>query len=796
MDQPNRSAAFGAPGIEPRWTPSTKEGIGTAYHTSCRVWFTLSHGIVDELYYPNVDSPNTRDLQLLITDGESFCHEERRDLVHEMEYPEKNVLFYRLTNSERSGRYRITKDILTDPHASVLLMRTRLEILDESLRKSLRAYMLLAPHMKGLGQNNSAWWCDLDARRLFHVRREDIHMIVGCAPDFSKRSTGYVGYSDGWQDLQNFRMDWEFYRAENGNIALTGEIDLTRGLEFTIGVAFGRSCQSAATKLVNSLATPFEQHREGYARQWKRTHTLEEIERHTGDGGSIYRLSRCVLLANEDKIFQGAVVASMSIPWGETKGDVDLGGYHLVWPRDMVQSVTALLASGQSATPLRALIWLACVQDANGEMPQNSWINGSAYWKGKQLDEVSAPILLAWRLRQANSLNLFDPWTLVSRAAGYLILHGPVTEQDRWEENSGYSPSTLAIIIAALVCTAEFAQERGDRDAAAVALSYADWLSDYVEEWTVTNRGELVPDIPRHYIRISPADASDPTAQPDPDNAVIQIANGSGEHPARNIVGGDFLHLVRFGARDPLDPLIADSVAVIDRVLKRDLPQGPCWRRYNYDGYGQKDDGTAYDGTGIGRCWPLLTGERGHYELAAGRDAMPFIRALENFANTGGMLPEQVWDADDIPHMRMKRGAPAGSAMPLCWAHAEYIKLVRSNRDSVCIDRIAPVYDRYVRNRTKGRFEIWTFAHQTARMPVGKTLRIVTGSAATIRWSCDGWATPNDIETRETSLGCCFADLPMNDLKEGTTLLFTFRWGATWAGKDYRVQIKNGASPS
>jgi glucoamylase len=796
MSDPERSAAFGAPGIEPRWTPSTKEGIGTAYHTSCRVWFTLSHGIVDELYYPHVDSPNTRDLQLLITDGESFCHEERRDLRHELEYPEKNVPLYRLTNSEPNGRYRIVKDILTDPHASVFLMRTRLEILDESLREKLRVYMLLAPHMKGLGQNNSAWWCDLDARKLFHVRREEIHMIVGCAPDFSKRSVGYVGYSDGWQDLQNFRMDWEFYRAENGNIALTAEIDLTRGFEFTIGVAFGRSCQSAATKLVNALATPFEQHRQDYIQQWKRTHTREEIERHTGDGGSMYRLSRCVLLAHEDKVFEGALVASMSIPWGETKGDVDLGGYHLVWPRDMVQSATALLASGQRATPLRALIWLACVQDTNGEVPQNSWINGSAYWKGKQLDEVSAPTLLAWHLQQSGSLGLFDPWTLVSRAAGYLILNGPVTEQDRWEENSGYSPSTLATMIAALVCTAEFAKERRDPDANSVALSYADWLSDHVEEWTVTNRGELVPDIPHHYVRITPGNASDPSAQPDPDNAVIQIANGGGRHPARNIVGGDFLHLVRFGMRDPLDPLIADSVAVIDRVIKHDLPQGPCWRRYNRDGYGQKNDGTAYDGTGTGRCWPLLTGERGHYELAAGRDAMPFIRALENYANAGGMLPEQVWDADDLPHMHMKRGSPAGSAMPLCWTHAEYMKLVRSHRDGVCVDRIAPVFDRYVLNRNKSYFEIWTFAHQIARMPMGKTLRIITGAAATIRWSWDGWATMTDTEARKTSLGCWFADLPTSDFKEGTALLFTFRWDAKWEGKDYYVQIENRASVS
>ena len=142
------SIAFGTPGIEPRWTSSAKDGIGTAYNSSSCVWFTLSHGIVDEIYFPHVDSPNTRDLQFLITDGESFCHEERRDLVHKIEYPEQNALFYRLTNSDREGRYRLVKEILVDPHSPVFLLHTRLEISAPTLRGKLRLYALLAPHLK------------------------------------------------------------------------------------------------------------------------------------------------------------------------------------------------------------------------------------------------------------------------------------------------------------------------------------------------------------------------------------------------------------------------------------------------------------------------------------------------------------------------------------------------------------------------------------------------------------------------------------------------------------------------
>jgi glucoamylase len=784
------SIAFGAPGIEPRWTSSAKDGIGTAYHSSSHVWFTLSHGIVNEIYFPHVDSPNTRDLQFLITDGESFCHEERRDLLHQTEYPDQNSLFYRLTNSDREGRYRLVKEIVVDPHSSVLLMHTRLEVLDPELRGKLRLYALLAPHLKGTGKNNSAWLCGLDGRKLFDAQREDINMSFGCTPDFTRRSVGYAGFSDGWQDLMdNFKMDWEFEQAEDGNIALTGEIDLSQNMEFTLGVGFGLTRHSASAHLLQAFATPFADQREKYVSQWQRTRAKLDLSAHTRDSGALMRLSQCLLLAHEDKTFQGAFVASLSIPWGETKDDSDRGGYHLVWTRDMVQTATALLACGHTESPLRALIWLACVQAADGSLPQNSSITGEAYWKGIQLDEVGAPILLAWRLHQANALREFDPWSLVYRAARYVILHGPVTAQERWEENSGYSPSTLATIIASLVCAAEFARGKNDALAADFLLDYADWLSAHLEEWMVTSRGELVKGKPRHYVRITPADPKQAGTSPDPDEAELVLANGGGKHPARNIVGGDFLHLVRVGIRAADDPLIVDSVAVIDQVLKRDLPQGPCWRRYNHDGYGQKADGGAFDGTGEGRSWPILAGERAHYELAAGRDPLPFIESMENFANEGGMLPEQLWDADDLPDGKMKRGGPTGSAMPLCWSHAEYVTLVRSHKDGVCFDRIEPVYQRYAKARTGSKIEMWTFAHQLQRIKPGNTLRIITEKAATIHWSFDGWATANDLQTRDTGFGCWFADLPSARLDAGARIVFTFSWKESWEGKDFQVGI-------
>jgi glucoamylase len=788
--------APGGPGIAPRWTSSAKEGIGTAYASSAQLWFTLSHGIVNEIYYPTVDSPNTRDLQLLITDGETFCHEEKRDLHHQVEYSELGALLYRLTNSDPKGRYRVVKEIIGEPHSSVLLIHTRLEILDIELRGKLRMYALLAPHLKGTGKHNSAAWRDLEGRRFIQAEQSDIHLVFGCAPDFIRRSVGYAGTSDGWQDLMaNYRMDWEFDRAEDGNIALLGEIDLSQSLEFVVAVALGRSAQNASTQLLQAFATPFAAQREKYVSQWLRTHSPTDLSAKCAQDATMVRLSQNVLLAHEDKRFPGAFVASLSIPWGETKDDSDQGGYHLVWTRDLVQTATALLASGMTEPPLRSLIWLASVQQDDGRMPQNSLITGQPYWTGLQLDEVAVPVLLAWRLRRAGALRQFDPWVLISRATSFLVLHGPVTAQERWEENAGYSPSTLASIIASLVAAAEFAAERKETVTEDFLLQYADWLAASLDAWTVTGCGQLLPGKPRHFVRLTPAVPGHAEGNADPDTALIKIANGGGEHPARNVVGGDFLQLVRLGVRAANDPVIVDSVAVIDYVLKHELPGGPCWRRYNHDGYGQKDNGSAFDGTGVGRSWPILTGERGHYELSAGRDPRPFVVALEKFANAGRLLPEQLWDEKDLPDGRMKFGRPTGSAMPLCWAHAEFISLVRSGLDGVGFDRIEPVYQRYVIKPVKSGRAMWSFDHAIYCLGRGKILRLIVAADATVVWSADNWANVRQINTVAVSpLKLWFADLPTDRLLDGAVIAFTFHWKAAnnWEGRNFSVTVGAG----
>jgi len=389
-------------------------------------------------------------------------------------------------------------------------------------------------------------------------------------------------------------------------------------------------------------------------------------------------------------------------------------------------------------------------------------------------------------------MGLFHPALMMLRAAAFLILQGPVTSQERWEENAGYSPSTLAMVIASLVCSAALGKVHGTTSNADFILAYADWLAAHLEEWTVTTQGELVPGFPRHYVRINPTDPRAPDPHANPNTTLIQLANGGGLHPARNVVGGDFLHLVRLGIRSANDPIVRDSIEVIDRVIKRDLPEGPGWRRYNYDGYGQKDDGRAFDGTGVGRCWPILTGERGHYELAAGGDPKPFIAAMEKFANEGGMISEQLWDAEDLKAGGMVRGRPTGAAMPLCWSHAEYVSLVRSRHDGVCFDRVEPAFQRYVANPVQSRHEIWSLRHPLRRMPRGKILRIILPAEATIVWSTNDWASKDTSKTaNERLLNLWFVDFPTEHWEAGTTFTFTCFWerDQRWQGQNWQMEV-------
>ncbi len=783
--------APGGPGIEPRWTRATKDAVGTAHSSASHVWFTISAGVLTEVYWPTLDRPQVRDLQFLVSDGATFFHDERRHMVSNVEPLDDNALGYRVVQEDRQGRYRLEKEIITDPDLSSVIMRVRFQAED-----GLRLFLLCAPHLEIAGYGNSGEVAEVGDSTILLANKDSTWMAVGASAPFLKTSVGYVGETDGWQDLaENFDMTFDYDCALDGNIALTAEVEVPIDGEFTVAMSFSDWRHGCVTALLQALGLPFEHYRRRFIEGWQEVgSTLADLEPFSSDQGVLYRRSRALLLAHEDKLYPGAIIASLSIPWGEAKGDHELGGYHLVWSRDMVNSATGLLAAGDTVTPLRALIYLAASQLPDGGFYQNFWISGEPYWHGIQLDEVAFPIILAWRLHDLDALADFDPFDLVSRAAGYLIRNGPATPQERWEEAAGYSPSTLASNITALTCAALFMRRRGDDHTADFLQAYADFLDCHIEQWTVTNQGTLHPDVSRHYIRINPDDPADPIPSGDVDASQLVIANrGPGEQfefPARAVVDAGFLEFVRYGIRRPDDPLIEDSLRVIDHVLKVDTAVGPVWHRYNHDGYGEQADGSPYMGYGVGRAWPLLTGERGHYEFAAGRPIDTYIRALEGFAYGTGLLPEQVWDGEDIPGHHLEFGKPTGAAMPLMWAHAEYIKLLRTKRDGRVFDLVPEVAARYLPHEECQSVEVWKLNRQVQHVGAGMLLRVLAPRDFTLRWSFDGWGTDNTASASGTGVGIWYVDLaPGNE--RGDHVRFTFRWEETnqWDGSEYQVAV-------
>ena len=808
MDFKGKNPAPGAPGIEPRWTAGAKDAVGTAYSVSDRLWYTLAHGIVTEIYYPTIDTPQMRDLQYLVSDGETFFHDERRDTISKTELIDPGALGFRVTNSDPDGRYTIEKQIIGDPHLNCLLVHTKF-IVAPAWQGRLHLYLLLAPHLDIGGYHNNGAVISARGRRFLMAWRDDFYLTVATTAGPGKLSVGYVGTSDGWTDLaHNFKMDWEYDSAPDGNIALTGEVDLSRTTEFTLGVAFGRSPHNAGSNLFQSLATPFEDSLKSFLEQWHRTRKrLAVIDMAHGkisaEASALFARSVNLLLAHEDKVYPGAMIASMSIPWGEDKGDDELGGYHLVWTRDMAQGASALLAAGDTITPLRALIYLTMTQREDGGFYQNFWIDGRPYWSGVQLDEVSFPIIGIWRLWESSSpedygrFTAIFPASSIFRACGYLIREGPTTPEERWEENGGYSPSTLAANIAALICAAEMMEAHGDKHTAEFVRTYADFLESHVEKWTVTNQGSLVPGIKRHYIRINPASqAQCGPEDEDPDCGVITLANQKpgdrAQYPANQIVDAGFLELVRFGVRRPGDPLIEDSLKVIDALLKVDTPYGPCWKRYNHDGYGQRADGTSYRNWGVGHAWPLLMLERATYELAAGRDISVYLKAAEGFSSGVGLFPEQVWDAPDIPEHHMFFGKATGAAIPLMWAHAEYVKLLRSMVDNKIFDRIDAVATRYCNDKPRPVIEVWKMNRQVRSVPAGGLLRILAQAPFVLHWSSDEWQTVRDTKSTPTALGIEYADVSV-EASQNAPVRFTFHWPTEnrWEGKNYTVEVEH-----
>ncbi|MGA7906615.1 MAG: glycoside hydrolase family 15 protein, partial [Candidatus Sulfotelmatobacter sp.] len=422
------------------------------------------------------------------------------------------------------------------------------------------------------------------------------------------------------------------------------------------------------------------------------------------------------------------------------------------------------------------------------------------YWGGVQMDETAFPVLLLDLLRReaANGLGKLERWwPMVRKAVSFILRNGPVTQQDRWEEDGGYSPFTLAVEIAALLAAADMAELTGHSDAASTLRDTADTWNESIERWVYATGGDLAQQlgVEGYYVRISPPDTD---CAASPTQGFVPIKNrppGQDHERAYHIISPDALALVRFGLRAPDDPRILNTIRAIDALLRLQLPQGPSWYRYNGDGYGEHKDGSPFDGNGIGRPWPLLAGERAHYELAAGRknQAEALLAVMEHSTNgEGRLLPEQVWDGPDIPGLELFRGKPSGSACPLVWAHSEYIKLRRSLRDGKVFDQPPHTVQRYVVEKRKPDVYGWRCNNKIRSIPRNKKLRLILLSPGVVHWSLDGWKSWQDTNTRDTGVGIHTLDLPIASMPSGSEIVFTFFWPGEnrWEGTDYRVVVE------
>ena len=796
--------APGWPGIAPRWTSSAKTGVGTALNLHSRVWFTLSHGILNEIYFPRVDQACTRDFGLLVTDGREFFSEEKRHCTFQNVPIEPGVPVYELINTEMQGRYRIEKEVLTDPWRNVVLQKIRFVPLQGNL-SDYHLYSLLASHLANFGYGNTGWAGDYKGRQMLFAERNSCALALACSAPLLKRSVGFAGVSDGWQDLsQHSQMTWEYDRAENGNIALTAEIDLAacHG-EFILALGFGAIWAEAGQQVLSSLLTSYETARSDYAFHWQHwQRSLKKLDEKPREK-DLYRVSAAVLRSHESKEFLGGIIASLSIPWGFNKGDEDLGGYHLVWPRDLVENAGGLLAAGAHDDALRVLHYLEATQEADGHWAQNMWLDGRPYWNGLQMDETAFPILLVDLLRR-ESPRCFESsrrwWPMVHKAAAFIAANGPVTQQDRWEEDGGYSPFTMAAEISALLIAADFAESMGQPQPAEFLRAMADTWNFNIERRTYALHTNLARQfgVEGYYIRIAPPPDGDGAASPL--QGFVPIKNrvlGSSNAPAIEIVSPDALALVRFGLRAADDPRILNTIKVIDQLLRVELPQGPAWYRYNRDGYGEHQDGSPFDGTGVGRPWPLLAGERAHYELAAGNAAAAeaLLGVMESSTGTSRLIPEQVWDTTDIPERELFAGKGSGSACPLVWAHSEYIKLRRSLVDGRVFDQPPQTVERYLTKKTSAQYFNWRFNNKPRTMPLGKKLRILLMEWAMVHWSFDNWQTSQDHNSEESGWNLHHLDLPTDTLSSGRQIVFTFFWkkSARWEGRDYQVTVEQAA---
>lgn len=696
--------APGGPGADAHWLSAAKNGIGTSTSLESKVWFTLHGGVLTEVYYPTLDVPNTQMLQFVVYTG-GKVETEAEDTLHQLKVLDPRALSFQQINRAKDGAFTITRTYTTDTQRNTLLIDVQFRTRNNY---PFTLFVYYDPSLDNSGMHDTAW---TKGDALLASDKDKASALLS-STGFEEMTNGYLGTSDGLKMVREIetrtiargnetlmsdnpigRIKKTYARAADGNVVQFARVK--RAQRFTLALAFGKNSNEALRNARASLHKGFARARAEYETGWHSY--LSSLRRVEAKYRRQFEMCAMVLKAHEDKTYRGATVASLSIPWGggPNANEPTVSGYHAVWSRDLYEIATALDALGDRAGALRALNHLFKVQQKpDGSFPQNARVDGRQLGGALQMDEVALPIVLAHQLGVTDR----ETWQRhIKRSADFLIAHGPRTEQERWEEKPGYSSSTIAAEIAGLVCAADIARRNGDESSAKNYLMKADNWASNVERWTVTTNGKQA-DKP-YYIRI--------TANDDPsDGEREEINSGGGTYDEREIVDAGFLELVRLGIKRADDPLILKSLAIVDRLIKVETPNGTAWYRYNHDAYGERADGGDYDGqTGAGRLWTLLTGERGEFEIARGemRSARSRLDAMMKFANDGGMIAEQVWDRRDAPDARFRFGEGTGSATPLAWSMAQFIRLVVNVREGRNVETPAVVASRYPKGRTQGR---------------------------------------------------------------------------------------------
>ncbi|MGB0833995.1 MAG: glucan 1,4-alpha-glucosidase [Psychrobium sp.] len=777
---PAITAAPGAPGAPSTWAYAGKTGIGSSYEAYkdlaysdeaatgkvSKVWFSLAQGIITETMFGLIHEAQIKDMQFVVT-GKGFVDTEQHDTVSTIDYLYKDdagrplSLAYKIVNKDKEGKYSIEKHIFTDPSEHTLFVKTYFTAYEDGITANL----VVNPHVNNNGSNDMA----VATKDSLSAEDSGSYLTVLSDTDFAKTSVGFIGKSDGLTDLKDGTMDWQYQTtgevagnvgltAQFAPVALNGKESVT--VEYDIAVGFGHSKADSESAAKTSLKRGYKDvlahyNGEGEHLGWEdylaSLSGLPAMTEMTTDNGKLLYTSALVLKAQEDKTHAGALIASLSNPWGDAvSAEKGHTGYKAVWPRDFYQCAMALLALGDEETPLVSFNYLEKVQVSDkfkenkgdgGWFLQKTHVDGTIEWVGVQLDQTAMPIMLGWKLWQNKVLSddQLVAWynKMLKPAADFLVKGGtvnidwnntkitpPMTQQERWEEQSGHSPSTTAAIITGLAAAADIAKLAGDKASAELYEQTATKYAGDIEKLMFTDKGAFTQgdDNGRYYIRIN----KDKDVN---DSEKLNDNNGKPGLDKKSIVDGGFLELVRYGVRSADDAAVLDSLVEYDsqniednlRVKYNFTFDGvegtfPGWRRYGNDGYGEDIiKGRGYHATGKnieaqrGRVWPFFTGERGHYELAAAKlkeqqvssptmDKLrnTYVRTMELFANEGMMLPEQVWDGvGSNEKYGYKLGQGTNGATPLAWTHAEYVKLLRSYADQQVWDNYSELTDQF-----------------------------------------------------------------------------------------------------